>query len=108
MSLIAIPSAIRNLTITSVTYQSISLSWDAPSDTGGYDTVKYIITVTPLDGNDPWNITTTDNHYTVIGLMFSQSYNFTARANNSLGLGEKSNPITALIPGEGMYMYVIN
>ena len=110
MSLIAIPSAIRNLTINSVTYQSIALSWNASSDTGGYNTINYIINVTPLDSNDPWNITTPDNitSFTVTGLMFGQSYNFTARANNSIGLGEKNNLITALIPGEGMYIHAIN
>ena len=82
----------------------MSLLWNAPSDTGGYNTVSYIITVTPLDGSDSWNITTTNNitSYIVTGLMFGQSYNFTVRANNSLGLGEKSNSLTVLIPGKGM------
>ena len=64
--------------------------------------MNYIITVTPLDGSDPWNITTTDNSYTVIGLMFGQSYNFTVRANNSIGLGKESNTVTILIPREGI------
>ena len=74
----------------------MGLSWNAPNDTGGYNTVNYIIIVTPLDGSDPWNITTTDNttRYTVTGLMFGQSYNFTVRANNSIGLGEESNIVT--------------
>ena len=104
LSLIAIPSVITNLTNTSITYQSVSLSWNVPSDTGGYNTVNYIITVTPLDGNDPWTIITTDNStsYTITGLMFGQSYNFTVRANNSIGLGEESNIVTVLIPGEGI------
>ena len=55
--------------------------------------MNYIIIVTPLDGNDPWNITTTNNNtsYIVTGLMFGQSYNFTVRSNNSIGLGEESN-----------------
>ena len=70
--------------------------------------MNYIITVTPLDGSDPWNITTTNNYYTVTGIMFGQTYNFTARANNSIGVGKKSNTITALIPGEGMCMHTIN
>ena len=60
--------------------------------------------MTPIDGSYPWNITTTDNStsYIVTGLMFGQSYNFTVRANNSIGLGEESNTITVLIPGEGI------
>ena len=74
---IAIPSAPTNLTHTNVTYQSVSLSWSTPNDTGGYHIVNYIIIVTPLDDSDPWNVTTTDNNtsYVVTELMFSQSYN---------------------------------
>ena len=72
--------------------------------------MNYIITVTPLDGSDPWNITTTDNStsYTVTGLMFGQSYNFTVRASNYLRVGEESNPVTVLIPGEGMLLFNVH
>ena len=84
----------------------MSLSWNAPSDTGGYNTVNYVITVIPLDGNDPWNITTTDNStsYTVTGLMFSQSYNFIIRGNNYLGLGRKNNSINVTLPDAGLLL----
>ena len=66
--------------------------------------------MTPLDGKNPWNITTTDNStsYAVTELMFGQSYNFTVRANNSIGLGEESNTLTALIPGLGILLNVNN
>ena len=82
-----------SLTNISATYQSVSLSWSTPNDTGGCNIINYIITVTPLDGSDQWNITTTDNStsYTVTGLMSGQSYSFTVRANNCLGVGEESN-----------------
>ena len=87
----------------SLTYKNVSLSWNTPSDTGGCNIENYVITVTPLDGSDPWTITTTDNStsYTVTGLMFGQRYNFTVRANNCVGVGEKSNTVIVLIPGEG-------
>ena len=77
----------------------MKLSWSAPSDTGGCNIVNYVITVTPLDGNDPWNITTTDSstNYTVGSLMFGQRYNFSVRANNCIGLGEKSNIISVTL-----------
>ena len=106
----ATPSAPTNLTSPSVTYQSVSLTWSVPSDKGGYNTVNYIITVTPLDGNDPWNITTTDNNtsYIVTGLMFGQSYSFTVRANHGIGLGEESNTITITLPGEGTCLLIID
>ena len=79
----------------------MSLSWSTPS---GYSTVNYIITVSPLDGSDPWSVTTTDNStsYIVTGLMSGQSYNFTIRANYSIGVGEESNIITVTLPGEGI------
>ena len=66
--------------------------------------MNYIITVTPLHGSDSWTITTTDNStsYTVIGLMFGQSYNFTVRANNIIGVGERSNTITVILHKDGM------
>ena len=65
--------------------------------------MNYIITVTPLNGSDPWNITTTDNStsYTVTGLTFDQRYNFSVRGNNCLGVGEESNTVTVLIPKRG-------
>ena len=80
----------------------MSLSWSTPNDTGGCNIENYIITVTPLNGSDPWNITTTDNStsYIVTGLMSGQNYNFTVRANNSIGVGNESNTVTVLIPGE--------
>ena len=66
--------------------------------------MNYIITVTPLDGSDPWNITTTDNTttYTVTALMFSQSYNFIIRGNSCIGLGRESNSINITLPDAGL------
>ena len=34
--------------------------------------------------------------------MFGQSYNFTVRANNSIGLGEESNTIDVTLPDAGL------
>ena len=82
----------------------MGLSWNTPNDTGGYNAVNYIITVTPLDGSDSSNITTTDNSTScnVTGLMSGQTYNFTVRANNSIGLGEESNTINVTLPDAGL------
>ena len=72
--------------------------------------MNYVIKVTPLDGNDPWNIPTADNStsYIVTGLMFGQSYNFTVKVNNNIGLGKESNTLTVLIPGEGILLNINN
>ena len=81
----------------------MGLSWSTFNDTRGCNIENYIITVTPLDGSDPWNITTTDNstNYTVTGLMSGQRYNFSVRGKNCLGVGEESNTVTVLIPKRG-------
>ena len=82
----------------------MSLSWSTPNDAGGYNTVNYIITVTLLDGSDPWYITIIDNStsYNVTGLMFGQSYNFTVRANNNIGVGNESNTIIVTLTDAGL------
>ena len=33
--------------------------------------------------------------------MFGTTYNFTVRANNSIGQGEPSNTVTVTLPAEG-------
>ena len=97
--LIATSNAPTTLTNTGVTYQLLSLLWNAPSNTGGCNIVNYVITVTPLNGSVPWNIATKDNStsYTVSELIFGQSYNFTVRANNCLGVGEESSTVTVTL-----------
>ena len=91
-----------------MSFYSIGLSWSAPSHIGFCYPVNYIITVTPLDDSDPWTITTTDNStsYIVTGLVSGHSYNFTIRANHSIGFGEESNIITVTLPGEGIQINV--
>ena len=85
----------------------MSLSWTVPSDIGGCNIVNYIITVT--NSSNPWNTTTTDNStsYTVNELISGQSYSFTVRANNCIGLGEKSNVISITLPAIGLFVFFI-
>ena len=65
--------------------------------------MNYIITMILLDGNNPWNITTTDNStgYNITGLMFGQMYNFIVRAINCVGVGTETSTVTVTLPGEG-------
>lgn len=96
------PSNDTRLAVTNITYQSVSLSWSPPTDTGGYSTVNYIITVTPLNGDSSWSITTDDNitSYTVTGLMVGLTYTFFVQANNTIGEGDPSDNVIAIV-GEG-------
>ena len=99
--IIAVSSPSLGLTVTNITYQSVNLTWIAPIDTGGYTTVNYIITVTPLNNDNSWTITTDDSitsYIVTTGLMFGITYNFTVRANNSIGQGEPSNTVTVTLP----------
>ena len=70
--------------------------------------MNYVIIVTPSDDSDPWNITTTDNRtsYIVTGLRICQYYNFTVRANNSIGLGEESNTVTITTYAIGIFFLI--
>ena len=105
---IARPSDPLNLTATNITYQSVNLTWIAPIDTGGYITVNYIITVTPLNNDNSWTITTDDSitsYIVTTGLMFGITYNFTVRANNSIGQGEPSNTVT--VPSKSIIEIVL-
>ena len=94
--IIARPSNDIELMVANITYQSVNLSWSSPTDTGGFSTVNYIITVIPLNGDNSWNITTDDGitSYIVTGLVSNKRYNFTIRANNSIGEGETSNSVS--------------
>ena len=97
---IAVPSNVTGLTVTSITYQSVSLLWSPSTDTGGYSTVNYIITVTSLNRNSSQSISTDATNYTATGLISGLSYNFTVMANNSIGEGE-TNDIANVIILEG-------
>ena len=74
----------------------MSLSWITPNGTGGHAIMNYVITLTPLDSSDPWNISIIDNStsYTVIRLMFGYIYILTVRASSCLEVGKESNLVT--------------
>ena len=59
--------------------------------------MNYIITVTPLNGDSSWSITTDDNitSYTVTGLMVGLTYTFLFKL---ITLSEKVTLVTMLLP----------
>ena len=80
---------------------SATVSWTAPSDTGGSTISKY--TVTPYVGSTAQPpVTVTGNppatSTTVTGLTNGTSYTFTVSATNATGTGPDSSPSNAVTP----------
>jgi hypothetical protein len=80
---------------------SASVSWTAPTDTGGSGLTKY--TVTPFigsNGQTPVTVTGTPlaTSTTVSGLTNGTTYTFTVSATNATGTGPASSPSNSVTP----------
>ncbi|MFA9370816.1 MAG: fibronectin type III domain-containing protein [Labilibaculum antarcticum] len=85
-----VPDVPTNLIATNITYNSITISWDAVADATDYD-----LNVRP-NGTTTWtsvNLSTTTYNYT--GLDAETAYEFQVRANNAIGSSAYSNTATA-------------
>ena len=81
---------------------TVTLTWTAPSATGGADITGYEVrqstTSGTYDDTNPWTAisdSATLTEYTVVGLTNDTAYFFQVRAVNSVGEGEASNEATA-------------
>jgi hypothetical protein len=99
-----IPFAPSNLTILISGNNECSLRWDAPND-GGRTIVNYIIEFSVNDGNS-WSTVTankilrgdnTQTSCTITDLQTSITYLFRVKAQNSVGIGNASEPSSAFI-----------
>ena len=90
---------------TSILITSFSITWTAPSDTGGRTDIFYIVTITGRSINKTVNIT--DTQYTFTGLNPSTSYTVSVRAGNGVSDQDSSNDdnrtvsITVTTPNSG-------
>jgi hypothetical protein len=84
ITIAAIPSAPNNLVITKGNNQ-VSLSWDAPSSTGGVALSGYRITFSP--GNIVVNVSSVTTSTTVTGLYDNIDYTVNIQAVNTTGAG---------------------
>lgn len=83
------PQAPRNLTIQSVTEDSVSLEWQPPAEDGGSLIKGYTIEKREASRRS-WHKVgiTRDTRFTVKPLVEGQSYYFQVRAENEFGFGE--------------------
>ena len=98
-SILASPSApeVSSPNCTNITYQSLVLQWNPPSDNGGGESIThYSITRTP----DDISIITDTTMRNFSDLTPNTMYTFNVSANNSLGFGKELS-IKCNTPGEG-------
>ena len=83
------PTAPKNLRVTKVTENSVSLAWDTPEGDGGAPIKGYVI-----EKRDPHRMmythiaSTQNNEYRVMRLSEGNDYVFQVSAENSVGVGE--------------------
>ncbi len=84
---LGVPGAVRNLTVTGHGATTVTVTFDAPFDTGGAAIDVYHAFVAP-HGNSLVDVATTaGSPYTFTGLSPSQAYDLDIRAHNSQGVG---------------------
>lgn len=93
MSNIGLPSNIYNLAIVSTSSSSVTISWTTPLN-GGSAIISYDISYTVNTVRQTVRIQPS-TMYTISGLSGSQTVsNIDVVANNALGSGQSSNPVT--------------
>ena len=97
--LATVPGAPTNLSATAGGASSITLSWTAPSNTGGVALSGYKIEASP-NGNSGWtdvesNTGSTSTSHTHNGLTASTTYHYRVSAINSVGTGAASTTASA-------------
>ncbi len=103
---LAVPGAPSGVSATAGN-AAATVTWPAPASDGGSAVTGYTAVAsdptTPADGGETCSWTTGPLTCTVTGLTNGDSYSFTVRATNSVGLGPSSpasNPVTpATVPG---------
>lgn len=101
------PSVPRDLTLTSVTEDSVSLQWSEPEDDGGSVVTGYTVERRESSRTSWTNgMDTTDQHITVTGLTENKTYMLRVAAKNDIGTGpfaEYPEGVTAKCPHGQLY-----
>ena len=88
---IAAPSAPLNFINTSMTYDTVVLSWSEPGSLGGVPIDQYIITSSPTLQYTCSQCNTTNTNATISGLQHNTAYTFNISASNCAGVGESQS-----------------
>lgn len=98
-----VPGAPTSVTATAGTLQA-SVSWNAPTYTGGSDVTSYTVTASP-GGRTCTPSPSTSTSCTVTGLSAGTSYSFTVTATNANGTGPASSASNSVTPAASATKY---
>lgn len=104
------PDAPKDLSVTSVTEDSVSLSWLPPDNDGGSNIKGYVIERREASRRSWQKIGTTSSlTFTADCLVEGQSYLFQVKAENEFGLSEPVQISHAIAPAIqcGKYSYIL-
>jgi titin len=99
------PGTPRNLQVSDITTDSVSLSWEPPESDGTCDVVQYSIDMREDHQNEFISLAKLSSYltsYTAEYLQTGRLYRFRVRAKNAAGFCEKAaeleNPVQVKIP----------
>lgn len=102
-SLFSVPGLVGNLTVTGTTTTSLTVSWDAPMETGGADITGYDVQYAlPGQSTTVFPHSSTETQATITGLAPGTKYAVAVAAINSEGTGlyaEATSTTTIGTPG---------
>ncbi|NDH66189.1 MAG: fibronectin type III domain-containing protein, partial [Microbacteriaceae bacterium] len=101
-TLATVPGAAQNLTISKVSYRTLTLGWSLPISNGGSLITNYKIEFSSNNGGTWTEIThavTASRSFNVTGLTRDRSYKFRVSAINAVGVGPatESATVTTLV-----------
>uniref|UniRef100_A0AAY4B634 Titin n=1 Tax=Denticeps clupeoides TaxID=299321 RepID=A0AAY4B634_9TELE len=96
-----IPDPPKDVKISDISRDSITLTWSPPANDGGSQIINYIVEKCPTSG-DRWIrvAQTSEPQYTLINLFGKTKYQFRVIAENKFGLSDPSLPTEAVTTKE--------
>jgi len=98
------PSAPKNLRVTAVSKDSVSLAWDEPDQDGGSPIKRYVVEKADVKRNvfsDAGDTTADTKQFKVTKLLEGNDYMLRVSAENEIGQGKPASlaePVTAKLP----------